>query len=204
MPEKAMSIIEKGVSFIYLNLLWFIGVMLGLVIGGFLPSSLTTQMMMEDEEFYSRYQSFVTITKKFFRLYISNFKMYWKLSILYSVVFAVLIVNLNVVFSVQELSFLIYITVIYSVYVLVHFLYLLPILPLASGKLSGKLKLALLAPLLHLKITGLNILLFFTVSVMLMFYPIGLVLIYPVGLLELSRRLNIYGLQEKQLIKLIK
>ncbi|MCC5895714.1 MAG: DUF624 domain-containing protein [Alkalibacterium sp.] len=202
MPEKAMSILEKGVFFIYLNILWFIGISAGLVLGGFLPSSLTAQLILEDEEFYSRYQSFISLTRRFFTIYKKNLKNYWKLSVLYTCIFAVLIINMTMVFRIESLSFLIYITILFSLYVIIHFLYLLPILTTATGKLSEKVKLGLLAPLLHLKVTLLNMLLIFTLTVMTLFYPVGLFLIYPIGVLELSRRLNLFGLKEKKLIVL--
>lgn len=201
MPEKIMGILEVGMYYVYLNVLWFIGVVTGLLFFGLVPSSLTVQEMLADEDFYTRHQSLKLMTKQFVKLYKFNLKKYWKVSILYSVVFSFLIVNLNIVFRVEQLNFLIYITVIYSVFTLLHFLFLLPVFQLASGAMLDKMKLAIVAPFLNPKITFLNLLTIFTVSVLMIFYPVGTVLIYPIGLLELTRRLNAYGLHEKQLIK---
>ncbi|WP_423189096.1 DUF624 domain-containing protein [Alkalibacterium sp. f15] len=201
MPEKIMGFLEVGMYYIYLNVLWFIGVLTGLVFFGLIPSSLTVQMILADEDFYNRHQSLKAMTKQFVRLYKMNVKKYWKLSALYSVVIGFMVLNLNIVFKVEELNLLIYITVIYSVFTFVHVLFLLPVLQLTSGAVRDKIKLAIGAPFLNLKVTFFNLLLIFTVSVLVIFYPVGVVLIYPVGLLELTRRLNMFGLEEKRLIK---
>lgn len=201
MPEKIMGILEIGMYFIYLNVLWLLGILAGLVFFGFIPSSLTVHEIATDEEFYSRHQSLKLMTRQFIKVYKNNIKKYWKLSAVYSFIFSILIINLNLVFKIEQLNILIYITVIYSIFTLLHVLFLLPVLHLTSGTLGDKIKLAIVAPFLNLKITALNILSVFTVSVLVIFYPIGLVLIYPIGLLELTRRLNTFGLQEKQLIK---
>lgn len=201
MPEKIMGVLEVGMYYIYLNILWLLGVLVGLVFFGLIPSSLTVHTILTSEDFYSRHQSLKSMTRQYMKVYKLMIKKYWRLSAIYSVIFSFLIINLNLVLKIEQLNFLIYITVIYSVLTLLHVLFLLPVIQLASGSLSDKIKLAIVAPFLNLKITALNVLSIFTASVLVIFYPVGLVLIYPVGLLELTRRLNTFGLQEKQLIK---
>lgn len=196
-----MGLLENLVHIIVLNVLFLSSILLSLIFFGLLPSAITVQQLMVEEKFYQRYGSILKLTRQYSSYFKFNLKKYWGLSVLYSLVFFLFFVNTFMVQTIAVLAPLKHITLLYGLIMVIHFLFLIPILNISIGSTKEKIKLAIIAPIINIKATFINIIILVLVSILFIYYPSGLILIYPVGLLELTRRINTKHIQQKRLIK---
>lgn len=100
MTTKLMKGLNYLVMFVLLNILWLIGIVIGLFFGGLLPSTYALIAMYRDTELFDGFTSYRQISKRFFVLWWKGFK-HFKFSVLLFPV-AIFIVYLDILLVQQD------------------------------------------------------------------------------------------------------
>jgi len=147
--NKIMVYLDKAVNIIYLNLLWVVGVLLGLGFFGVFPATYALFHLQKDEAYKADYPSYRQIAKSFFSAYKKGFLKMNGLALIYGAVMYVLWIDMQLVKQMAiGMAVLYYPLLFIMIYVLAAIVYTFPVSIHTEGTFKQKAKLVLALPLL--------------------------------------------------------
>lgn len=199
--DMIMVILEKIMFAVILNILWILGVIMGGVIFGVAPATLSLSKVLNDKTFFENNSKIKPIVISFFKNYKNNFLKANLFLGLYGILFYLLIIDYNILKETEILySFLQIPLLVIALYVLGTFIFAVPIATVSKGGFKQKCKLLLVTPILMPLVNILNIIIVIAVSVLMMFYPLGTILIFVVAGIAAISFISISALRKKELV----
>lgn len=147
--NKVMIVLDKIISIIYLNVLWIIGTILGLGVGGIFPATYALYYLLQDEELFNDFPSFRKLAQTFFCAYKRKFLAINGIGVIYAVILYMLWIDFQLVKGMPVgTAFFYYPLMFFITYILATILYIFPVTVYAVGTFKQKAKAVLLLPLL--------------------------------------------------------
>lgn len=147
--NKVMIVLDKILSIIYLNVLWIIGTILGLGVGGIFPATYALYHLLKEEELFTDFPSFRKLSQTFFHAYKQKFLSLNGVGLIYAVILYMLWIDFQLV---KEMSvgaaFFYYPVLFFITYILATIIYTFPVVVYTEGTFKQKAKAVLLLPLL--------------------------------------------------------
>lgn len=197
---KTMRFFERLMHIIILNILWFVGTIVGLVFFGVMPASYALDKTFSDNSLFEPHSPIMPIVKKFFSEYKTGFIKMNLIGIIYSILISILLMDLYIIQFNHNLNLLLVPTMMLLTYLIISISYLIAVVNQTKGSLLEKAKLIILAPLLNMR-TSLKILIYLLISffVLKLFMP-AFILLFPSLYIKLSSSACKTILSDKKLI----
>ena len=176
---KAMSWLEKIMYILILNILWFLGVILGFGVLGIFPATYSVFKLFNEKELFEPQSPLSPIIKAFFKYYLAYFIRANVVGLLYIGTIYILLIDWRIIQYSELLKSLFSIPIILmSIYIFETGLFLIPISLQGEGTIKQKIKLILTAPLLLPMASIVNLIVLLATVLLTNYFTVGVFIIY--------------------------
>ena len=199
--DTVMMIFEKIMFGVILNILWVLGVIMGLFVFGIAPATFSVSILLNEKELFEKNSKIKPIVFNFFKNYKKEFLKANLVFGLYAILFYLLIIDYNILQKNGVLYSILQIPLVaLSLYTVGTFMFVIPVAVVSKGNFKQKFKLILATPVLMPLISFLNILIIMAMLFLAISYPVGTILIFIAAGIAAISFISTRALKRKALI----
>lgn len=198
---KAMRWLEIIMYFVILNLLWLLGVALGLGVLGFFPASFALFNIFYDEELFETQNRILPLVKRYVTYYLKFFIKANCVGAVYTILLVIFYFNFTVIKQLALLQALFLIpTILLLIYVFETAIFFSPIMIASEGDFRSKIKLIITSPLLLSKFSIMHVGIAITSSTIVYLLPISLILLLVSVTVFVMNKMTLQALYGKKVL----
>lgn len=198
---KAMRWLEIIMYFVILNLLWLLGVALGLGVLGFFPASFALFNIFYDEELFETQNRILPLVKRYVTYYLKFFIKANCVGAVYTILLVIFYFNFTVIKQLALLQALFLIpTILLLIYVFETAIFFSPIMIASEGDFRSKIKLIITSPLLLSKVSIMHVGIAITSSTIVYLLPISLILLLVSVTVFVMNKMTLQALYGKKVL----
>lgn len=199
--SKTMEVMEKIMFLTVLNILWLLGVAVGLGVFGLFPATLAVFKLISNRELFEKQSLIKPILKDFCRHYRIYFFQANSIGLVYVLILFSLEVDKNIIQLNEILTSVLLVPLhLFSIYAVMTLVFLIPIHIHTDGTTRQKIKLALLAPVLMPRASILILLLGIGLIILVDVFAAGIFLCYVSMTIVLLNKICLQAMYQKNVI----